>query len=480
MDAELVGDHIAHPRGIGRLDGSRHRGTAGGAACGDLVEFRCEAASDGSSTDVGFDADGCGALVAASSVLVEMTTGRPLLDAATASTERVSAALGGLPASKVHAAELAVDAFHRALGSAATGTSIPRQEGRRLVAMSGGVDSAVAAELAARKGEVAGVTLELWRDDLGDSAASCCSHVAVRRARSLAHREGRPHFTLDLREEFRSGVVDPWLDGHSNGSTPNPCVECNGRVRIEPMVDLARRLGAEALVTGHYARLGEEDDPLGPVLMAGASPEKDQAYALARVPSRVLASMEFPLGDMTKPEVRELAARLDLPVADAPDSQDLCFLAGVGRSGFLSRVGGLTAEEGPIVSEDGVEIGTHAGHFNHTVGQRKGLGVGGGTPLYVLATDAVSNTVTVGPRRALGVTRVELEDVDLRRPAERIALARLRHRASPGRVAGVEVDGDRAVLEFAEPVARVARGQVACLLDGETVIGCGTVAACGA
>lgn len=343
--------------------------------------------------------------------------------------------------------------------------------------MSGGVDSSVVAALSAERGEAVGVTLELWRDEQTDAAASCCSHVAVRRARSLAHSIGIPHLTLDLRDEFRAGVVDPWLGAHAAGLTPNPCVQCNGRVRIEPMVDLAESVGAERLVTGHYARLVELGSPEGPLVSAGVDPAKDQAYALARVPAKVLERMDFPLGRLTKEQVRELARERGLTVADAPDSQDLCFIAGIGRERFLAEHGSLDPKEGPILDSDGNRLGSHSGYFNHTVGQRRGLGIGGGTPLFVIGTDPEANTVTVGARHDLRTRKVVLEDVDLRRPPERVRSARLRHHARSSEVERVDIDGGLATIHFSNEVERVAPGQVACLLDGETVVGCGTVSA---
>ena len=479
MDAEVFLDHLEHPRNLGALPDAKHRGSAGGAACGDVVDFRVELDASGV-VSAGFDADGCGALTAAASAAVELIDSKGILDAAKVSTEAISAELGGLSAAKLHAAELVCDAMHRALGEAARCAQLPAADSRVAVAMSGGVDSALAASLCADDSEVVAMTLELWRDSQTDAAASCCSHVAVRRARSVAHSAGLAHFTLDLREEFRRGVVDPWLAGHSAGSTPNPCVQCNGRVRIEPMADLALRLGAHSLATGHYAQLIEQDNEAGPLLAAGVDAGKDQAYALARVPASVLSMMRFPLGAMTKPAVRAEAKRRQISVADAPDSQDLCFIAGVGREGFLRQHGGLANVSGPIVDASGAQIGSHRGHFNHTVGQRRGLSVGGGTPLYVTKVDAASNTVHVGPRSALGTRTVRINDLDLRRGPDRVMAARLRHRAAPGRVASFELVEGGALIHFEEAVDMVAPGQVACLLDGETVIGCGTVSSVGA
>jgi tRNA-specific 2-thiouridylase len=246
------------------------------------------------------------------------------------------------------------------------------------------------------------------------------------------------------------------------------------------MASLARAFGADRLVTGHYARLIERSDPSGPLLVGGIDPAKDQAYALARVPADVLAMMEFPLGAMSKAEVRAEARSRGLAVADTPDSQDLCFIAGLGRERFLEAHAGLKPLPGPIRSVDGQLLGTHKGHFNHTVGQRRGLSVGGGVPLYVTSVDADSNTVTVGSREQLLTRTVEIIDVDLRRPASRVSSARLRHRAPAGAVQSVVVAGDRGVIHFSEPVDRVAPGQIACLLDGDTLVGCATVAGAGA
>ncbi|MEI7559374.1 MAG: tRNA 2-thiouridine(34) synthase MnmA [Actinomycetes bacterium] len=481
MDVLAFEHHLTSPAGSGLLDDSEHRGSAGGAACGDLIDFRVELT--GSRVTAGFAADGCGALTASGSAVVSLVDGKDLLEAALVSTEDVSRELGGLSAAKLHAAELATDAFHRALGSAAREVNLPEVKGRRLVAMSGGVDSAVAAVLNQGAGPVVadaplvlGVTLELWRDTQTDAAASCCSHVAVRRAREMAHSRGIPHLTLDLREEFREGVVDPWLAGYKEGRTPNPCVQCNGRVRIEPMVDLAMSLGAEKLVTGHYARLVMEPGHEGkPLLREGSDPNKEQAYALARVPAAVLSRMEFPLGEMTKPAVRKLAGDAGLPVADQPDSQDLCFLAGVGREAFLKRHGGLDDVEGPILDEEGQRVGTHRGIHHHTVGQRRGLGIGGGQPLYVLRTDRETNTVTVASKDRIASVEVLLEDIDLRRDSSRVTSARLRHHATavPAKVELSE--NGYGVLTFTSPVETVAPGQVACLLDGDLIIGCATI-----
>ncbi len=411
MADERFEDHLRHPRGQGDVPDGAHCGVAGGAACGDLVRIAIRVEQD-RVVEATFAASGCGAASAAASAAIELVDGAPVLEAAKVGTADVSKQLGGLSAGKIHAAELAADALARALGGAVAATAQREpQPGRVLIAMSGGVDSAVAAHLCAERSNEppVAVTLELWRDEQNDAEGSCCSASAVQRARSLAHGLGLAHLTLDLREAFRAGVVEPWIAGHAAGKTPNPCVRCNGAVRLDAMLDLATRLGAAELATGHYARVGDDG-----LLRAAADPAKDQSYMLAALAPESVARMLFPLGEMTKPEVRELAADAGLSVAQTPDSQDLCFLAGTASDAFLARHGGIPDRPGLIVDLDGVKVGSHNGAHGFTVGQRRGLEIGGvAEPLYVAATDAEANTVTVATRDQLHRSEVELTDVTL-------------------------------------------------------------------
>ena len=464
MPDERFEEHLLHPVGRGRVP--VHDGAAGGAACGDLVRIGVAVQGD-RVADAGFEASGCGAAIAAGSAAVELVRGAGVLDAARVGTHAISDALGGLSPGKLHAAELAAEALARALGRAvAAGGAAAIDPERTLVAMSGGVDSAVAA---LRSGpHAATVTLELWRDPDNDAERSCCSASAVGGARAIAHGMGLAHFTLDLRAEFRAGVVDPWLAEHAAGLTPNPCVRCNGNVRLDAMLAFADRLGAATLTTGHYARRTPEG-----LLRLAADPAKDQAYMLAGLSRATLERLRFPLGDLDKAQVRAIAAEHELPVASKPDSQDLCFLAGTGRAAFLARHGELGERPGDIVDVAGRVMGRHGGAHRFTVGQRRGLEVGGAPePLYVLRTDAGANTVTVGPRAALATTGVRVRDARLHAPAREIDAVKLRYRAP---AVPCTLRGE--TIELARPVDGPAPGQTAVFLRGDAVLGCATIAA---
>lgn len=349
MDRELFEHHLTSRHGQGRAPAGAALGVAGTRLCGDVVRLSLALDDDGRRVGVvGWEAEACGATIASLSAVAELVEGMELLEVARLGAHDVAEQLGGLSAGKFHAAELVADALARALGTAVRSQAAlpaPGDGARTLVAMSGGVDSAVVALLAGRDGgDAVAVTLELWADEENDGERSCCSAQAVRHARALAHRMGLPHFTLDLRAEFRAGVVTPFLDDHRAGLTPNPCIRCNGHVRLDAMLDFADRLGAATLATGHYARV--EDGPEGPLLRAAVDAWKDQTYMLAALAPDSLARMRFPLGELTKPQVRELAAEAQLPVASKPDSQDLCFLAGTSRAAFLARHAGIAERPG--------------------------------------------------------------------------------------------------------------------------------------
>lgn len=480
MSQELFEHYLRDESRLGPAGDGAFTGAAGGAACGDLARISL-IVEDGVVVGVSFDAEGCGATRAATAAVAEMVDGEDVLEAARIGIDAVDEAIGGLTPAKRHAAQLAADALHRGLAQAAASSKrLGQPKGDRvLVAMSGGVDSAVAALLERERGaEVVGVTLKLWADPATDGAKACCSPEAVLGARSLAHSLGMPHLTLDLEEEFRRRVVAQFVSGYAAGSTPNPCISCNGEVRIAAMVDLAQRLGATHLVTGHYARIVVDGD--GPLLAAASDSNKDQSYMLAALPPGLLGRVRFPLTELTKPEVREIAARHELAVARKPESQDLCFLSGQGKADFLRRHGGLDEREGDVVDGDGKAIGRHRGHHNFTVGQRRGIRVSAPEALYVVATDATANTITVGPRREVMARTVTLRNAVMHRDIASVDAVRLRYRSRlvPAVISAAET-GRHAELEVAlgEEFAGVSPGQTAVLLAGEAIVGHGRIVA---
>ena len=391
--------------------------------------------------------------------------GDRIVEADAPGLHRPLAGLTLLEAAAVPGETLASDALANALAGVFRADPDPE---RIAVAMSGGVDSAVALLRAGRK--AVGVTLRLWLDPAGpDSERACCSPEAVIAARETCHALGLPHVTLDLREEFRRAVVDPFVTAYAGGETPNPCGRCNGDFRFHELLAFADRAGAAKLWTGHYARIVERDG--SKLLARAADDEKDQSYMLAPLDPSLLDRIEFPLGEHTKAETRAEAGAARLEVAERRESQEACFLAGDDYRAFLGRRG-LEPAEGPIVDEEGRELGHHEGVWRYTPGQRRGIGVAAAEPLYALRSDAATNTLVVGPRGSLACTRVEARGT-LHAPVERVE-AKLRYR-SAALPARVELRPDGFSLELEQPAYGVAPGQIAVLYADDAVVGCGVV-----
>lgn len=399
--------------------------------------------------------------------LVRLTIdGDRVVSADAAGLDRPLVGLTLLEAAAVGGDTLAVDALANALGPIFRAAPDPA---RVAVAMSGGVDSAVALLRAGPSG--VGVTLRLWLDPKGPaSERACCSPEAVLAARATCHGLGVPHVTIDAREPFLRGIVDPFVRSYARGETPNPCTRCNGSFRFARLLAFTRRAGAARLATGHYARIVERDGRL--LLARAADPAKDQSYMLSTLNPRRLDRVWFPLGDQTKEETRAEAARAGLAAASRAESQEACFLAGDDYRAFLERRG-LVRDEGPVHDEEGRELGRHDGFWRFTPGQRRGLGVVSSTPLYALETDPRRNAVVVGPRESLARRRVRVRGrlyVAVGR-----AEAKLRYR-SPA-IAAEVVSGDSGFeLVLDEPAFGVARGQTAALYDGDAVVGAGIIA----
>jgi len=350
---------------------------------------------------------------------------------------------------------------------------------RVVVAMSGGVDSSVAAALVVRWGyEAVGVTLQLY--DHGAATGkkgACCAGQDIHDARRVADRLGVPHYVLDFEQRFQEAVIDDFAATYAAGRTPIPCARCNQRIKFRDLMAIARDLGADALVTGHYARrLGP---PTGGELHRAVDAARDQTYFLFTTTRAQLDFLRFPLGGQPKAATRALAAELELPVAAKAESQDICFVPQGHYSRVVERLRPEAGEPGPILDEAGRELGRHKGLAHYTVGQRRGIGVATGTPLYVLALDAARRAVIVGPKERLRTETLHLGEVNwlgdgtLDGASHRLWV---KHRANEDAIpARVEADrhGVRVVPE--EPALGVAPGQACVFYDGTRVLGGGWI-----
>lgn len=351
---------------------------------------------------------------------------------------------------------------------------------RVVVAMSGGVDSSTAAALLVEQGyDVIGIMLRLWSEpDACADANRCCAPEAVDEARSVAHHLGIPFYLINAEQPFRQQVVEEFISEYTRSRTPNPCVVCNRDVRFGYLLDYALALGAEKLATGHYARI-VRTEPGGYRLLRGVDRAKDQSYMLHRLDQRQLAHALFPLGGLTKPEVRRLAAEHGLRAAERAESQDLCFLADGDYRRFLAAHAPGAVAPGPILDRQGRQLGRHQGPAFYTVGQRRGLGIAAAEPLYVLEVRPQENALIVGPAAELGRQRLTISPMHWieGRPTEPELRAevQIRYHARPA-LAAVTVRDGEAQVDFDAPLRDIAPGQSAVLYRGERCLGGGPIA----
>ena len=348
----------------------------------------------------------------------------------------------------------------------------PAKGARIVVAMSGGVDSSVVAALAAQSGaEVIGVTLQLYDQGAAvDRAKSCCAGRDIHDARAVAERIGIAHHVFDYESRFRTSVIDRFADDYARGRTPVPCISCNQGVKFTDLLRFARDLGADCLATGHYVR--RKAAPNGPELHRAADPARDQSYFLFATTREQLEFLRFPLGHLPKDRVRDIARAIGLPVAAKPDSQDICFVPDGDYARVVEKVRPDAVRPGAIVDRAGKVLGQHRGLIHFTVGQRRGLEIGGqAEPLYVLRLEPESQRVVVGPKRALAVRAARLSGVNWLGEDQREGLAaKVRSLARP---APARFDGER--LLFESPEYGVAPGQAAVLYEGTRVLGGGWI-----
>jgi tRNA-specific 2-thiouridylase len=348
-----------------------------------------------------------------------------------------------------------------------------------VVAMSGGVDSSVAAALLKEQGyDVIGMMMRLWSEPGKEDSNRCCTPDSMGQARRVAAKLDIPFYVVDAKDVFRSTVVQYFLDGYARGETPNPCLACNRQIRWTFLLDHALALGAEFMATGHYVRIRKDEKGTRELLRA-VDRNKDQSYVLHVLTQDKLKHALFPVGDYPKPEIRAIAEKYGLPTASRKDSQDLCFLAGEDYRNFLQRNAAELLQPGQIITREGRALGEHSGLANYTIGQRKGLGVASPVPLYVLGKNAGTNTLIVGTQEELGSFALTARDVNWvsgETPGEPFrAEVKIRYTAKEGWATVTPLDGGQARVQFDAPQRDITAGQAAVFFQEDMMLGGGII-----
>ncbi|MFC2066256.1 tRNA 2-thiouridine(34) synthase MnmA [Chloroflexota bacterium] len=355
---------------------------------------------------------------------------------------------------------------------------------KAVVAMSGGVDSSVAAALLKEKGyQVIGVTMQIWPQDKqeyeGNGSAGCCGIGAIEDAKRVAHRLDIPHYVMNFRDIFARKVITDFCQEYSLGRTPNPCIRCNQYIKFGTLLERARELGADIIATGHHARVEMDKTTETFLLKKGVDRHKDQSYFLYPVMQEQLKHIFFPIGNFTKDRIREMASELRLPVAAKPESQDICFIPDHNYPRFLKDYNHRAVEPGPILDKRGNILGKHEGILFYTIGQRKGLGIFAEKPLYVTAIEPERNAIVVGNKDELYGHELIASGVNwitLARPTRPITVkAKIRYRHQEAEAEVAPSDGDKAYVKFRKPQMAITPGQAIVFYDNDTVIGGGTI-----
>lgn len=352
-----------------------------------------------------------------------------------------------------------------------------------LVAMSGGVDSSVAAALLVEQGyDVMGITLQIWPEDtpsdVSHGSKVCCSLSTIDDARRVAATLDIPHYVLNFRDIFDQTVIKDFISEYSKGRTPNPCIRCNQYIKFESLRNRAMSFGCDYLVTGHYARIEKDENSGRYMLLKGVDESKDQSYFLYVMTQEQLATTLFPVGSLSKKETRQIAHDKGLPVATKPESQEICFVPDKDYANFVQKREPATGRKGPIKTSDGSIVAEHNGIINYTIGQRKGLGISAPTPLYVTEIDPIHNAIVVGPEDELFRERVVAEDLNWiafeKPPDELMAGVKIRYKAVEEK-ATINKHDSEALITFNNPQKAPAPGQAAVFYDGDKVLGGGTI-----
>jgi len=350
---------------------------------------------------------------------------------------------------------------------------------KALIAMSGGVDSSVAALLTKNMGyECVGCTMRLYNnEDVGIKSKTCCSLNDVEDARSVAYSLGMPYYVFNFSDDFGEKIIKKFVNSYFEGATPNPCIDCNRYMKFDKLFERARLLNCEKIVTGHYARIEEQNGRF--VLKKAADISKDQSYVLYMLSKEQLSHTLFPLGGLTKAETREIAREHGFVNYHKPDSQDICFVPDGDYASVIERYSGRKSKPGYFVDENGKVLGEHKGIIHYTIGQRKGLAIASGAPLFVTKIDPEKNTVTLTHGQGLFTDTVTVKDINLtaadsiEKPVRIKAKIRYRHTEQPA--TAVQTDENTIVIKFDSPQRAVTKGQAAVLYDGDTVLGGGTI-----